>query len=343
MLHYWRLRNLVDMSTAEKRPNIQWNSNVKLVVSDVDETIADNYTVADPRMTRELNSVLSDGVVLFMASGASLARINSRIVDSLKPELRRQVLVAHCSGAEVWGYDKLGKTNQQPFYSAYEGLLNTKEKETWRDNVATLVSEFKLDVHPPLPIADFQARAKNNPLAVMVEDRGPQITIEVPNGYDLSKNQLNDIGTDVPETHGRYDLRVPVLRRAEELFNSTGLPITPRLAGIWAVDFAIKGVNKTTAIKQVLGDKNVLDHVGLSLDIPEDPSVIEIWGDRFSVLRGGTDRHMSEALPKLVRSIDFREEDPSEFLPGYNTVLWDGAQHLHKGLLEYLTLRHRIP
>jgi hypothetical protein len=51
---------------------------------------------------------------------------------------------------------------------------------------------------------------------------------------------------------------------------------------------------------------------------------------------------MSEALPKEVRSIDFREENPDEFLPGYNTVVWQGEKHLHHGLLEYLQTRKEI-
>lgn len=49
---------------------------------------------------------------------------------------------------------------------------------------------------------------------------------------------------------------------------------------------------------------------------------------------------ISEALPKEVRSISFRQEDSREFLEGYNIVLWDGQKHLHEGLLEYLKLRH---
>lgn len=42
---------------------------------------------------------------------------------------------------------------------------------------------------------------------------------------------------------------------------------------------------------------------------------------------------MSEAVDPEVRSIDFRDEDPSEFLAGYNTVLWQGKHRLHQGLL----------
>jgi hypothetical protein len=38
-------------------------------------------------------------------------------------------------------------------------------------------------------------------------------------------------------------------------------------------------------------------------------------------MSGGTDRHMSEALPESVRSVDFRQENPAEFLEGYHTVM----------------------
>ena len=85
----------------------------------------------------------------------------------------------------------------------------------------------------------------------------------------------------------------------------------------------------------------VLATVGLKPEDVQNPTELEVWGDKYSVLHGGTDRHMSEALPPEVRSIDFREENPAEFPEGYNIVLWDGHQHLHHGLLEYLQSRPR--
>lgn len=51
------------------------------------------------------------------------------------------------------------------------------------------------------------------------------------------------------------------------------------------------------------------------------------------------DRHISEALPKEVRSIDFRKENPKELPAGYNIVVWNGKKQLHDGLLEYLASR----
>lgn len=82
-----------------------------------------------------------------------------------------------------------------------------------------------------------------------------------------------------------------------------------------------------------------MSQLELTNTILVEPLYMEIWGDKFSTVRGGTDRHISEALPKSVRSITFREENPDEFLDGYNTVVWDGENHLHHGLLEFLKSR----
>jgi hypothetical protein len=49
---------------------------------------------------------------------------------------------------------------------------------------------------------------------------------------------------------------------------------------------------------------------------------------------------MLEALPKGVRAITFRKENPSEFPSGCNISVWDGKKHLHEGLLEFLKASH---
>lgn len=68
---------------------------------------------------------------------------------------------------------------------------------------------------------------------------------------------------------------------------------------------------------------------------------MEIWGDKFSTVKGGTDRHIAEALPKEVRAIDFRRENPKEFLEGFNIVVWNGAKEKEAGLEEYLQSRKK--
>jgi hypothetical protein len=39
---------------------------------------------------------------------------------------------------------------------------------------------------PPMPTTDFRREYGDEPLRVMLDDRGPQITLEFPNSYQLS-------------------------------------------------------------------------------------------------------------------------------------------------------------
>ena len=69
------------------------------------------------------------------------------------------------------------------------------------------------------------------------------MTFEVVSGYDLTTKQINELEVTIPETHGPYDLRIPILERTDELFERADLPITSRLGGVFAVDFAVRGVS----------------------------------------------------------------------------------------------------
>lgn len=320
-------------------PQIQWNSKVKFIISDVDETIADNFLPAVPEMATELNYLLQEGKSLFCVSGASFAAIKRRVVDLIHPELRRKVLVSHCSGAEVKGFDEAGNPLEEPFFSVYDEKVTQEQKEKWREIVKQITEEFHLEPHPTMPIAQFKAEFGDNPLAVMLDDRGPQITFEFVNAYNLTSEQIEQLRNHFPN-FDMSDLRIPVMERIQQLLSDAGVPVTPRIAGMFALDLAIQGVSKTTSVKFVLENKEVLAHIGLSSEEIQSPDAIEIWGDKFSVINGGTDRHMCEALPKEVRAIDFRRENPEEFMEGYNIVLWDGEKQLHDGLLEYLRARH---
>lgn len=316
---------------------IHWNEKVKLIVSDVDETIADLYVEAETETVFELIRLLKEGKIIFFVTGQGLKSVQWRIIDKIPQPLRSHILVGHCSGAEVWGYDMDGSLRSNPFYSAYN--LSEAQKKKWRELVQQLVEEFHLKTYPTMSVPKFLKEAGNNPLAIMLEDRGPQITFEVINGYDLTSEQANKLEISIPETHGSYDLRVPILEKAEQLFVDSNLQVSSRLGGVFAIDFAVKGVSKTTAIKYMLSNDSVLASLGLKKDDLRNAEHIEVWGDKFSIIRGGTDRHMSEALPKDVRSMNFREEDPDEFEKGYNIVVWNGKYHLHHGLLEYLKSR----
>jgi hypothetical protein len=326
-----------------KVSSVTWNPNIKLAVSDVDETIAEVYTPAEPGMITELSSFLSEGGRLFMVTGGSLKRVQEDIVDLIDSSLRHHILISHCSGAEVWGFTAQGDLRDKPFYSIYEESFTDGMKERWREAVRQLLAEFGLRAHLVQPKVSFWEEIGRDPQDIMLDDRGPQITMEIVNGHDLSDEQLALFTQEVPLTQdGRRDLRIPLMRRAGELLVDMNVPITPRLGGVFALDLAIEGSSKTTSIKYVLENTEALATIGLSHEDLRSPSHVEVWGDKYSILHGGTDRHMSEALPPTVRSIDFREENPSEFPEGYNIVLWDGQQHLHHGLLEYMQLRQAL-
>lgn len=319
---------------------ITWNDQLHLAISDVDETIAEVYMPADPSMIDELSAFLEDGNKLFMVTGGSLARVRRDITDRILPALRHDILISHCSGAEVWGFTQSGELRDRPFYSIYEETFTPEMKKRWREIMAQLVNEFALRPHPAQPKLVFWDEIGHNPCDIMLDDRGPQITMEVVNGISLTDEQLTELSYDVPLTHGLHDLRTPIMERATQLFSQAGVPITPRFGGNFALDFAVEGVSKTTSIQAVLDNTEVLATIGLNSADLQDPLNLEVWGDKYSILHGGTDRHMSEALSPEVRSIDFREENASEFLDGYNIVIWNGKRHLHDGLLEHLQNRH---
>lgn len=324
----------------KKTYSITWNDEVKLILSDVDETIADIYTPARQEMIEELTTLLEEKISLFFVSGAGLSRIIERITNHIPPKLRKHILISHCNGAEVVGFTQNGILRDEPFYSLYDQIMTPQQKQTWRDIVKQLVQEFHLKVYPAMPVSSFKFQAGNDPLSVMLEDRGPQITFEMVNAYDLSPEQEAALETAVPLTHGALDLRIPVHERADELLKKAKLPITPRLGGVFALDLGLKGVSKTNSITHLLENDHVLASIGLTKHDLVDPSHIEIWGDKFDQYRGGSDRHMCEAVNPNVRAIDFRKENPEGFLKGYNIVLWDGENQLQDGLLEYLQRRH---
>jgi hydroxymethylpyrimidine pyrophosphatase-like HAD family hydrolase len=320
--------------------SIKWNPKVRLILSDVDETVADLYLPADEKTIKELTLLLGEGVAIFFITGQGLKSVMKRIVDKIPKILRWRILVGHCSGAEVWGFTKGGELDEKPFYSIYEEKLNTSQKLKFREVVNLLIKEFELKTYPTMPIQKFIDMVGSDPLSVLFEDRGPQITFEMVNAYDLSDTQVKKLKQDIPNTHGHFDLRIPVLEMAEKLFTRENLPITPRLGGEFALDLAVEGVSKTTAVRYILENPDILNTLELTSSLLNKPEYIEIWGDKFSVIRGGTDRHMCEAVNPKVRAIDFRNENPDEFLKGYNIIVWDGKKHLHEGLLEYLQSRN---
>lgn len=321
--------------------NINWNHNLKLILADVDETIADVYTDAVPAMLEKIESILAEDITLFLVTGAGLESVTERIISKISLLNRHKIIVAHCSGAEICGFDHAGNL-KAPYYSVYDQKMNPDQKLLWRKVIDQIIQEFRLKTTPTMSVAKFHSLIGDDPFTVMKADRGPQITLEFVNSYDLTSTQLAHVEAsldiNIPQYDGKFDLRTVIYNRAEELLVAANLPVHPHLAGVFALDFILEGVSKTSALENVLQSTDFLDIYNLPHDILSRPELIEIWGDKFAV-NGGSDRKMCLAVNHKVRAIDFRNEPQSTLGTDYNIVLWDGSKQLHDGLLEYLELR----
>ncbi len=109
--------------------SIVWNSKLRLVLSDVDETMADLYRPAEPGMLDALTRLLDQGIVMILITGQSVDNVEQRVVMALPARLRQRIAVGGCSGAELWGYSATGERNATGFYQA-DGALTVAQKET---------------------------------------------------------------------------------------------------------------------------------------------------------------------------------------------------------------------
>ena len=322
---------------------IQFNSKIRLILSDVDETIADVYKKASLEMIGELAKLLKEQRVLFLLSGGGLQSICERITNAIDPLLRHRIVIAHCMGAEVWGFKKSGELLDTPYYGIYDAILKVSQKELWRTIIQDAITKFHLKIYSPQPTELFMSQSKGNPQAVMLADRGPQITLELANSISLSQEQKqiieNELHIVIPMFHGSYDLRVPIFEYLKNRYQKGQLPLEPRFGGMFALDSIISGVDKTKAIHFIMNHNSILHNLDIDKDAIKEKDEIEIWGDKFVQKKGGPDFQMCMAVSPKVRAIDFRRENPDDIPPGYNIQLWNGKKELCEGLLEYLRSR----
>lgn len=313
-----------------------FDKRTKLLISDVDDTLAHAYAPASDTIIRGLNSILQMGVKLFLVTGQSIDNIKYRITDHISPSLRCNILVGCCSGAEVWGFTPDGSVKSHPFYSKYEELLDNSKKSIWRQIVQDIIRLFGFSAINTMPKPQFRAVTNGDPSIIMLEDRQSQITFELVNSTKLTEDQYLAFRERVPDMSASHDLRVSVVEISNRMLSASDIPVTARLAGAFAVDFAILGVTKTTAVHYVLYSELCKEYWGIDTTEHGFFNRVEIWGDKFSVIDGGTDRHICEALPPSVRTIDFRKEKREELPEGYNILIWNGEQQLSEGTEEYL-------
>src|ERR1700680_1330659 len=104
--------------------SVFWNHDLRLALSDVDETVADLYCPAE-------SGILDEGIFLVLITGQSVKNVEQRVIMSLPAQLRQRIAVGACSGAELWGYSTTGERNATAFYAA-EGALTAEQGRAWR-------------------------------------------------------------------------------------------------------------------------------------------------------------------------------------------------------------------
>jgi hypothetical protein len=300
---------------------IRWDPRTRLVISDVDDTIAGVYQPAAPGMIAALKRLLGHGVLLFLVSGCGLANLNRRVVGRLPAALKRQVLVGHCNGAEVVGFDERGEPYERPLFSAAALPAWRIDPIAWRLAVRQLLQEFDLVPYPVMELEAFRAASHGDQRAVMVDDRGVQLSL-------MFGNRL--FGSPPP------DLRPELVARAHEHFRRRGLGAVGRIVGVDGVDFVADHVHKGLPVRALvaygpafrdeLPERIVLGH----------PEEAEVWGDRFGAGDQGADLCLALALRPGSRVISFRPLAPKDRLHGTPIRCWPGGRQLHEGLREYL-------
>ena len=284
--------------------------NVKLIFADLDDTLTELYKPATENVQLYLNKLLEEGKIIVIITGQGKENIYDRVINKIKNNLRKNILICGCGGSYIYGFDDNGNINDSPYYSVYEEKLSDEQKILFRKVTKQLVDEFNLITYNKMSRDDFKRISKGNSTTIMLDDRVSQITFEV----------VNDLR-----------LREEIIKRGKDLIENYKLPIQVVKAGTFAIDFSVYGVSKTYAVKYIMN--NLLKKFGIE-NIKNNE--IQVWGDKYSLVNGGTDMNMLYGLNKQVLAIDFRNEPEEELDVTYNIKKWNGKKQLCEGLEEYL-------
>lgn len=311
---------------------ILWNDKVKLIISDVDDTVAKVFNFVQPEMIIEIEKLLAVGIFIFFISGQSYTNIYTRLIQFFNKKLLENVLIGYCNGAEVAGFDEQGNQIAKPLFSITNLIDKPIDSELWEKTIQTLLSEFLLTPHPVMKINQFKQITKNDPFSILYENRRLQISLDFINNRDPIHWVQKGLNNLIFQQDN--DIRISIQRRARELLTKENLPIEPHLAGTFAIDFNIQGVNKALPLKKLINFRPQFELTLPNNIVITNYDEVEIWGDNFT--NGNADFYMSSALPGATRSITFRNENSNKFPTGYNIVQWNGKYQLNEGLLEYL-------
>jgi hypothetical protein len=274
--------------------------SVTLVVSDVDDTLAPPFRDISASLAHALTRLVGKGTNLFLVSGQGIGNIERRVVRAFPRPLRRRILVGHCHGAEVFGYDRAGRRVVTPLFSVRESAA----MEGVCRKVATIVTNVLTD----------HGIAASSP-GILLEDRGVQVTVDFPG-------------------HPAADRREELVTTLNDRLREARLSVEARRAGHLGIDIVARGVDKSLALSRLLTPLSPRGGTTYRLTMPDgqvtgDWDGIEVWGDQFSPPDLDADLRMLAALPPGVRAVNF---GPAAGLPGIRTARAPGPA----GVLDYL-------
>lgn len=322
--------------TGVLKMSIDWNRDLKLIISDVDDTIAKASYNIDLTLRDELEEILDKGIFIFLISGQSITNILDRVIRFINPKYLKNMFIGHCNGAEVFQFDEQGHLVKTPIFSILNlRNINISHKE-FENVIYEIMKKFNLSPFPALSIEEFKRKTKNNPRHIMYDDRDIQISLDFVNSLDPMDFNLQDKDYLYSESHD--DIRHYICKKANEIISKKNLPISPHLAGVCAIDFTYCGVNKGLPVSQIVKVGDQPQNISTNEIYVHYANEIEIWGDSFSI-DTGSDYDLCVSLPRTVRAISFRDLDARSKTNEYNIVEWNGRYRCENGLLEFLKSR----
>lgn len=306
---------------------IRMTNEVKVILTDVDDTVAQAFCDISKEMVIALEQLLERGMTLIFISGQSFQNIYSRVIGYLSEQSCGQIMVCPCNGAEIYRYS--GNKGWVKDYS----ILDENVREEELAAVADFILErFNLRGISAGTMEEFLKESSKSPNEVMVGNRKVQIALDFVNGINIKQFHLPfDAYIGISE---ETDIRDIIVQEANQYAEKCGYQIVACIAGKYAIDLVFKGVNKGLPIrKKVRFDRNFSGRTEGEI-VLQSSKEIEIWGDSFENESG--DFEMSRALPPDVRTIAFRKISDQVKSTGCNIVEWDGQYSCNLGLLEYL-------
>lgn len=308
-----------------KIQDIRLANEVKVILTDVDDTVAEAFCEVSQEMVAALEQLLERKMIIFFISGQSFDNVYSRVIQKISEKWYEQIAVSPCNGAEIYRFIK-GKGWIRE-YSILDEQVKMGELSVVADFI---IQRFQLCSIPAHTMEVFRANSRGNPCEVMVGNRGVQIAFDFVNGIEPKL-----FGLSFVQEKGQVDdIRPLIAREANQFAKENGYHVVAHVAGPYAIDLVFDGVNKGLPIQKKISFGESLSCKIEQGIVLQNCKEIEVWGDSFENANG--DIQMSLALPPEVRTISFRKLSKENRLATYNIVEWNGQYSCNLGLLEYL-------